>query len=46
MKLPDARKQELQAWLADPGKPDADGVRTKLREWLPEYRPGGPDSVV
>jgi FlaA1/EpsC-like NDP-sugar epimerase len=38
--------EALQAWLADPGKPDADGVRTKLREWLPEYRPGGPDSVV
>jgi FlaA1/EpsC-like NDP-sugar epimerase len=38
--------EELQAWLADPGQPDADCVRAKLREWLPEYRPGGGNSAV
>jgi FlaA1/EpsC-like NDP-sugar epimerase len=28
-------------WLANPGDPDADAVRAKLREWVPEYNPGG-----
>jgi hypothetical protein len=28
-------------WLANPGDPGADAVRAKLREWVPEYRPGG-----
>ena len=28
-------------WLANPGDPGADAVRAKLREWVPEYQPGG-----
>jgi FlaA1/EpsC-like NDP-sugar epimerase len=32
--------EELEAWLADPD-PDPDTVRRRLREWVPEYKPGG-----
>jgi FlaA1/EpsC-like NDP-sugar epimerase len=33
--------EELQAWLSDCGQPDPEAVRAKLREWVPEYKPGG-----
>ncbi len=33
--------QAILGWLAEPGNPGAEAVRTKLREWMPEYRPGG-----
>jgi FlaA1/EpsC-like NDP-sugar epimerase len=32
--------EELEAWLANPD-PDPDTVRRRLREWVPEYKPGG-----
>jgi len=32
--------EELEAWLANPD-PDPDTVRGRLREWVPEYKPGG-----
>jgi FlaA1/EpsC-like NDP-sugar epimerase len=33
--------EALQTWLAEPGNPAPEAVRAKLREWVPEYRPGG-----
>ena len=36
-----ASLEAIQAWLAGPDDRSAAGVRAKLREWVPEYRPGG-----
>jgi FlaA1/EpsC-like NDP-sugar epimerase len=30
----------LEGWLAEPGNADTAAVRAKLREWVPEYKPG------
>ena len=34
----DALVAEVLAWLANPGDAGADGVRAKLRAWIPEYQ--------
>ncbi|HEX6320082.1 MAG TPA: UDP-N-acetylglucosamine 4,6-dehydratase family protein, partial [Burkholderiales bacterium] len=33
--------EAILAWLAGPREVHAEAVRAKLREWVPEYRPGG-----
>jgi len=33
--------EEILAWLTRPGDAKAEAVRAKLREWVPEYKPGG-----
>ena len=40
----DALADEVQAWLAGAGDLDARAVRARLKEWIPEYAPGGPPS--
>ncbi|HEX6265856.1 MAG TPA: nucleoside-diphosphate sugar epimerase/dehydratase, partial [Burkholderiales bacterium] len=37
----DRSLQAILDWLAEPGDAGAEAVRAKLREWVPEYRPGG-----
>jgi FlaA1/EpsC-like NDP-sugar epimerase len=37
----DVSLQAILDWLAAQGDPGAETVRAKLREWVPEYRPGG-----
>jgi FlaA1/EpsC-like NDP-sugar epimerase len=37
----DRSLQAILDWLAEPGDTGAEAVRAKLREWVPEYRPGG-----
>jgi hypothetical protein len=40
----DALTDEVQAWLAGAGDLDAGAVRARLKQWIPEYLPGGPPS--
>jgi FlaA1/EpsC-like NDP-sugar epimerase len=41
----DRLTEEVEAWMANAGQADGDTVRARLKQWIPEYVPGGSAAV-